>query len=255
VDDLRPGYREFAAPAAHRASIACLWVRVVGEQGAAPTRVLPDACVDLIWSAGRGAWVAGPDTGPVVVEARPHAVMVGARFRPGAGGAALGLPLSELRDLRAPAGELWPELDRQLPPDLKPRAAMARIAQVAASLVTAAPPDAAVAAATKLLADPAARVERLAGTLGFSERQLRRRCHAAAGYGPKTLARVLRFRRFVARADPDADLARLALECGYADQPHLTRECTRLAGLPPAAFMRDRAAARPARGSGAPPRR
>jgi AraC-like DNA-binding protein len=36
------------------------------------------------------------------------------------------------------------------------------------------------------------------------------------------------------------DLARLALDVGYADQAHLTRETTRLAGLPPVAFMRTR---------------
>jgi AraC-like DNA-binding protein len=32
------------------------------------------------------------------------------------------------------------------------------------------------------------------------------------------------------------DLARLATETGYADQAHLTRESTRLAGLPPTAL-------------------
>jgi hypothetical protein len=45
-------------------------------------------------------------------------------------------------------------------------------------------------------------------------------------YGPKTLQRVLRFRRFVSRIDacPDIlDLATLAAEAGYADQAHLTR--------------------------------
>jgi AraC-like DNA-binding protein len=55
--------------------------------------------------------------------------------------------------------------------------------------------------------------------------------------------RVLRFRRFVARIDADgdpADLARLAAEAGYADQAHLTRESTRLAGLTPAALARAR---------------
>jgi hypothetical protein len=29
----------------------------------------------------------------------------------------------------------------------------------------------------------------------------------------------------------------MALDAGYADQAHLTRECTRLAGLPPAALL------------------
>ena len=58
------------------------------------------------------------------------------------------------------------------------------------------------------------------------------------GYGPKTLQRVLRFRRFVSRIDAlagtagTADLAGIAAEAGYADQAHLTRESTRLASLP-----------------------
>ena len=94
----------------------------------------------------------------------------------------------------------------------------------------------------------------VAGEIGLSERQLRRRCQDAVGYGPKTLQRVLRFRRFVSRidADPHApgslpagrderDLATLAAQAGYADQAHLSRECHRLAGLTPAALARERA--------------
>jgi transcriptional regulator GlxA family with amidase domain len=86
-------------------------------------------------------------------------------------------------------------------------------------------------------------VEKMAADLGVSERQLRRRSRAAVGYGPATLRRVLRFRRFVSSVDQAgeaADLAWLAAKTGYADQAHLTRESTRLAGLPPAALARVR---------------
>lgn len=237
------GYRELAPPPALREALACLWVRVVSPEGASPTRVLPDACVDLIWQAGRGAFVAGPDTGPKLAPASPGAVFVGARFLPGAGGPALGVPLDELRDARVDVDTMWPQLDDRLPGTLTPQAAMRRVALTAARLAVAGPPDAAVHAAAHRLADPRARVEALADELGLSDRQLRRRFRAAVGYGPKTLQRVLRFRRFLARADaagPVLDLARLALDAGYADQAHLTRECTRLAGLPPAALARAR---------------
>jgi AraC-like DNA-binding protein len=57
------------------------------------------------------------------------------------------------------------------------------------------------------------------------------------------LHRVLRFRRFLARVDASrgaADLADVAALAGYADQAHLTRESTSLAGLPPAALARVR---------------
>ena len=43
---------------------------------------------------------------------------------------------------------------------------------------------------------------------GVSERQLRRRFVDAVGYGPKTLARVLRFQRFLALARGRGELAR-----------------------------------------------
>jgi AraC-like DNA-binding protein len=240
--DLRPGYRELTPPAAG-AAIECLWVRVIPPGGAARALVLPDACVDLIWQAGRGAFVAGPDTGPAPAALPAGTVLIGARFLPGAGGGAFGLPLSELRNLRVDASELLPEVDGSLPPTLEPRAALRGVAATAARLARAGPPDLAVRFAVGLLADPHARVGKLAADIGLSQRQLRRRCDAAVGYGPKTLQRVLRFRHFLARlnaAGPRADLAAIAYASGYADQAHLTRECTRLAGSPPAALARVR---------------
>ena len=112
-----------------------------------------------------------------------------------------------------------------------------------AALLVDGAPDPVVTRAARLLRDPAARAENVADEVGLSLRQLRRRCHAAVGYGPKTLQRVLRFRRFVSRVDacPDVlDLAAIAAEAGYADQAHLTRECGRLSGLTPAALARQR---------------
>src|SRR5205814_9396554 len=100
-------------------------------------------------------------------------------------------------------------------------------------------PDQLVAeAARRLTTDD---VQTVARELFISDRQLRRRFHTAVGYGPKTLARVLRFRRFVdAIDDGRSDLAALAFDVGYADQAHLTRETTQLAGMPPTTFARAR---------------
>jgi transcriptional regulator GlxA family with amidase domain len=89
---------------------------------------------------------------------------------------------------------------------------------------------------------PAARAEEVADQVGLSARQFRRRFHTAAGYGPKTLQRVLRFHRFVRVLDAGhgADLAATAVLAGYADQPHLTRDCAALSGLTPGALARAR---------------
>ena len=240
--DWAPGYREFAPDVPLREEIHCLWVSVI-TPGTSLTRVLPDACTDLIWQSGAGAFVAGPDTGPAPDTRPPGTVLVGARFRPGAGGAALGVPLSELLDQRVEAADLPAVPGGRLPGSLAPAEALRRVARIAAEMVTERPPDRLVLDAARLLGRPGARADLVAARLGIGERQLRRRCQAAVGYGPRMLTRVLRFRRFLSRAEAAgtaADLACLAAEAGYADQAHLTRESTMLAGLPPAALVRSR---------------
>jgi AraC-like DNA-binding protein len=243
-----PGYREWAPPPELAGSVACLWTRVAppgGEPG--HTLVLPDACCDLIWQSGEGTFVAGPDTGPWPSALPAGTVLVAVRLRPGAGRPALGLPLSALLDRRVDVSDLGTgfgtRLARLLVPTLTPAAALRLLVGAASDLVLEGPADPLVTEAARLLGRPRARARDVAARLGVGERQLLRRCRAAAGHGPAALRRVLRFRRFVTRIDAGPggpDLARLAADTGYADQAHLTRECVRLAGLPPAALAVER---------------
>lgn len=239
---LAAGYREWLPPAGLRHALACFWVTVVPEDaGPRQTNVLPDLCTDLIWQSGSSAFVAGPDTGPVPDVTPPGTVLVGARFRPGAGGPAFGLSLAELRDQRVDFVRLRPEFGRALRPDLTPAGALTTVTQLAARLVTESPPDLLVMRAGRLLAHGQTSVAELASAVCISDRQLRRRFDEAVGYGPKVTARVLRFRRVIRHLSStcaDIDLAGLAVEAGYADQAHLTRETTRLAGMPPRALAR-----------------
>jgi AraC-like DNA-binding protein len=232
------GYAEWAAPPGLGGAVACRWSRDGARRR--EVLVLPDGCTDLIWEQGVGGYVAGPDTGPAPSPA--SGAMVAIRFRPAAGGAVLGVPLNELTDLRVALSDLLPEAARRLPADLPPREAAARLENIVGPLVADAQPDQDVLHAAHLLRDPGADLTRVAATTGVSPRQLRRRFHAAVGYGPKTLQRVIRFRRFVSLVDAgDArDLASLAASTGYADQAHLTRECAEFAGLTPTALARAR---------------
>lgn len=255
---LAPGYAEWQAPAALRGPVACLWTRVVPADGAGQELVkglvLPDACSDLIWEQGVGAYVAGPDTGPVATETRPGAVLVGVRFRPAAGGQVLRLPLSELRDQRVPLASLRPRAALGLPASLAPAVAAAVLLDLTRTLIADGTPDPAISEAASLLRDPAARAEDVAARIGLSERQLRRRSHAAAGYGPKTLQRVLRFQRFVRLLDAGGpvDLAGAAARFGYADQAHLTRDCGALSGLSPTALAQARRRSSPPEAQASP---
>ncbi len=250
--DLRAGYREWAPPDGLADAVACVWARVVSadETDPAPTLVLPDACSDLVWQQGRGVSVAGPDTAPWVTHLGPGSVLIGVRFAPGAGGPALHQPLDALQDQRVPLDDVMAGAARGVDGDLPPAVALERLVGAARSMVLAGPPDRTVQGASRLLADPRTSVADACDKVGLSERQLRRRCRQSVGYGPKTLQRILRFRRFVAwttagpRSGTDRGLAGIAAAAGYADQAHLTRECRDLAGMTPTALMaRSRATA------------
>ncbi len=194
--------------------------------------MLPDGCTDIVWRAEGDPIVAGPDSEAWASPTRPGELIVGARLLPGAGGTALGVPLAELRNTRVPLAALGVGWAHELDGELDPHAAPSTVARLTLRTVASAPPDPAVQAAVVRLLEPGERVDELASSLGFSERQLRRRFLAAVGYGPKVLQRVLRLRRFLAQAgDPSGGLARAAIEAGYADQSHLSRECRELTGL------------------------
>jgi AraC-like DNA-binding protein len=229
-------YRELKPPPELESHVACLWASTGGPSG----RVLPDGCVDIVWN-GEDLVVAGPSTEAFVPRVAPTATALGLRFRVGAAGPALGLPARELLNASPRLADVWRdggELTERLgSAGTDPLRADALVAAVARRLRDAERVDPVVRGAALGAGGPDARVADLADGLG--ERQLRRRFDAAVGYGPKTLVRVLRLQRFLAlaRAGGSPGIARLALDAGYADQPHLTRECARLTGATPAELL------------------
>lgn len=86
-------------------------------------------------------------------------------------------------------------------------------------------------------------VHALADEVGWSERHLGQRFRAEVGVAPKVAGRMARFdrarRRLAARASAGAPLglADVAAEGGYADQAHLTREFSALAGCAPTRWI------------------
>jgi AraC-like DNA-binding protein len=221
-----------------RRHVACVWT----DRSDRSDPLLPDAAVELVWS-GRGLFVRGADTRAHAVDAFPDRTFVGVRFRPGAAADVLGLHGAELADARVGVSEIWgvaemARIEARLSECLSPTHAAALLEDVVSTRVCARP-DRAVEAVVAALDRSRAPVRELADRLGLSERQLLRRCVDALGYGPKTLDRILRFQRFRALAARrhELGLARLAALAGYADQPHLTRECRRLAGESPASLL------------------
>jgi methylphosphotriester-DNA--protein-cysteine methyltransferase len=229
-------YSEHVPPAGLESIVACTWEQTA--HGDRRQRIVPDGCVDLVWMADRRLVIAGPDTSARDVALPAGARIAGLRLRPGAAGAVLGLPASELRDRDVAAVEVWGAAAERLQEAVAAAAHDQRRALLSAAVARrGAAPDRLVVAAARLLARPGARVETVASALGVSSRTLHRRTLVAVGYRPKMLARVARLRRLMSVQEPS--LAQRAYAAGYASQAHMTEEVRRLTGVTPVRFLED----------------
>lgn len=232
--------------------VSSVWIQQVAPDADPYTqRNIPNGGVELVCPVGAMPRVVGPLTRPLVEVLAPGTTVVGVRFHPGAAPPALGLPASALVDLTLETDDLWGSaavsLGEQVHEAASPEEALAALQrQIVGRLADAPAPDPLVAEAVRQLRWRTDDVGSLTSSLHISERQLRRRCQAAVGLAPKALHRLLRFQGFLAiaqyamaqgRPPTDDGLALLAAEAGYADQPHLNRECLRLTGLSPRAFL------------------
>ena len=197
------------------------------------SRVLPDGCIDVIWSSRDGLFVAGPDTVAQLATMEAGESMVGLRLPPGVGPAVLGVAARELTDRRVDLDTLWPaRLVRELTERAGTGDAGAVLHAAAAGRLDArGGPDRDATAITALVS-AGRTVADTAEAIGLSERHLLRRCADLFGYGPKTLGRILRLHRALALLDRGLPAAEAAATAGYADQPHLSREVRTLAGVP-----------------------
>jgi AraC-like DNA-binding protein len=226
--------------------VRTVWIQRTGE-AAYVQRHLPTGGVEIHFPIGGPPQLVGPLTGPEVEVIPAHTTIVGVRFYPGT---APPLPtvLDALVDQRIGLAELWGSfVDRPVEAMAQAgtpeRALMVLQAHLLQEFRTAAHLDPLVREAVKVLMPwHPVDIGTLASHLALSASQLRRRCLHAVGVSPKVLQRTLRFQGFLALAQAGvtatgrrgADgMAGLAVDAGYADQAHLSRECLRLTGLTP----------------------
>lgn len=207
-------------------------------------RSAPNGSVEFVCEVGGQPLLVGPQTGPLVRMLSPGATIVSLRLRPESAAAVFGVPAYELADRIVSMKDVLPAtrfLGERIA-DQPKRAVAALEAAVSAQLARDAATDRLVAFGIERLAARPTRVSSVAASMFVSERELHRRFKAAVGLSPKKLERVLRFQRFLALVHVGGwrtlGLARTAIALGYADQAHLTRECVRLSGLPPAELIR-----------------
>jgi len=219
-----------------------LWTSVTARDGAA--LIVPDGCMDLMWCDG-GLQIAGPDARPYPVRMRAGAESAGLRFAPGAAPTVLGIPAHELLDRRVPFEDVWPAAEARRAAERITDAPDHGVAleTLAVELVGRAEPTDPLIGALVAQAGAGSPVAAMAARAGLSQRQLLRRCLPAFGYGPKTLARILRAQRALAlaRSARSPGFAEVAVAAGYADQAHLSREIRALTGQSLGAAVRPEA--------------
>jgi AraC-like DNA-binding protein len=265
-------YRELPPPAALRPYVDRFWTRTphaglaarFDRAGAAPhaapasALILPDGCIDILIDVHTGAGrVVGTMTRALVEPLTPACSIVAVRFKPGMASAFLRVPAAELTDHAVPLRELgcaW--LATPPAPEgsgSEPQAVLDTLQRLLLERAATATAPLEVREATRrLFAMRAPTVESLARELGRSRQHLARQFREHVGIGPKEFARVARLQRAVAAVQQTAaagaaaserhGLAQLALDLGYFDQAHMSRDFNDLAGLTPRA-------ARAARGS------
>jgi len=251
-------YLEHPVPAILHRHVQCVWQLRDDAPSSRTHTIYPDGRCELIvhrgapmrllqeglgWTLQARALCSGQLRSAIRLQASGTVDCIGVRLQPAASHAIAALALPGLVDRivaldsldavfarqlidacrvieQAPAAALWPALASRLAP-----VGIDACVERAVAVIDAAHGDVAIAV--------------LCRALGISPRGLQTRFLAAVGMTCKEYARVRRLQGTLRALDAEAGpLAAVAIEAGFADQAHATRELHRLTGLTPSRLRR-----------------
>jgi AraC-like DNA-binding protein len=192
-----------------------------------------------------GPVVSGAHSRPYVIHTAQQASLLGVRFKLGRARDVIGVPLNVLANEHVALADIWGSpafaLQDAVMKATMPEELCCRVEELLVlRLRDARGPHPMIAWAVRTLAETEepSPVTTVARASGLSARRFIQVFHRGVGLRPKEFSRVMRFRRALKllTGDPDRGLSALALEAGYYDQAHFTREFKELSGLSPAAY-------------------
>jgi AraC-like DNA-binding protein len=233
-------YTEHAAPERLRPFVECFWSIESGE--ALPEYpVLPDGCVDIVYSPRGGPQVVGTMTRVRKFMFQAGERQVGVRFRPAMALGFVRAPGIETTDRILLLDDVWGAQGRRLGAQIaEAKSAKQAIALLEAELVDASAPGVVQKVSAHIVDQSGqVRMDDLAFDAGMSARQLRRLFLDQMGLTPKHFCRVIRFRHSLShlRGAKRGDWAGVALECGYYDQAHFINDFREFSGYTPGEFQ------------------
>jgi AraC-like DNA-binding protein len=246
-----------------RPFVKVLWVSERDDTALPPgarERVLPTGCMHLVFrlsdhpvriydsvddGTGRDlshAVVGGARATYYVRDTSPASRSIGAQFYAGAAELLLGVPADELADRHTPLEDLWGRSAQRARERLLEAGSPERQLAVFESLLASRLPrlramHPAVAEALQRFVHTQ-NVSDVARASGYSHRRFITLFNRSVGLTPKVYCRVVRFQHALERlaSEPAASFADIALDAGYSDQAHFTRDFREFAGVAPGQY-------------------
>ena len=244
------------------ALVECLWYwegapgphlqeRLLPQAQAAMILNLRDEPIAIYEDAGGAqtygtAAFSGARSNCFTIDSNQQERVIGVQFAPGGAFPFFRMPMSELEDASFDMTDLWGKeagwVRERVLAAATPRAMLEVLERCLMEILKA--PDklhsSVIYMASELdICDGPARVRTVTGRIGLSQRRLTQLFHEQVGVSPKTFHRVRRFQHTLQRLRGvrDVDWADLAVECGYYDQAHLSRDFRQIAGMTPSTYL------------------
>jgi AraC-like DNA-binding protein len=251
-------HQEFESPEELRDTIKCFWydVRDVGELPSG-FEVLPDGYAEIIFHFGSGCsrlhngelqplpspFMMGLLNQPVTFYTQNRLEIIGIRCFPWTVFDLLGLPAGKdgVRIFEHPIARLQTTLNEYIHAG-KIKDAIVQVKQYFLDARAHIAVDSMLykAGIAMQKANGTLPVSKVAAAAHATVRTLERNFKQSSGHTVKDVSALMRFEQVRNQLwnHPKTNLAGLALELGYTDQPHLSREFKRYSGTTPAAFAR-----------------
>jgi AraC-like DNA-binding protein len=191
------------------------------------------------------AVVGGARSSSYLRDTSTPTLSVGAQLKPGVADLLFGVPAGALCERHTKLEELWGRAaEEEALARLEEASDPARRLDILEAMLTARLPrvrgvhPAVALALARFSTATDVPVRTVVEETGYCHRRFITLFRESVGLTPKVYARVLRFQRALARlaAKPSPRTVELALDAGYSDQPHFSREFRDLTGLTPAQY-------------------
>jgi AraC-like DNA-binding protein len=255
---LKMQHQEFEPPEELQDTIKCFWYN--SKESGEPEsgfEVQPDGYAEIIFYFGSlsslsnngslqplpSPFMMGLLNQPVVFYTKNRLEIIGIRCFPWTVFDLLGLPSGKdgLRILDHPVAQLQSVLDKSIHAG-RVEEALAQVKQYFLTARSQVAIDSMLfkAGVAMRSANGTMPVSQVAAAAHATVRTLERKFKQSSGYAVKDVSGLMRFEQVRNHLwhYPESNLAGLALELGYADQAHLSREFKRYSGATPGAFAR-----------------